>query len=92
MLADDDVFVHYLEAANSNFIADRFMFLDDSTLQNIASDAQAGFAFMNSHRTGGLSHPSELPFGRAFCGRFELAKDGSSRAIVGIYMLKGVKS
>ena len=83
-LTEDDVFVHYAEAANGNFISDRSMFLDLTTLKNISTDGVRGVAFMNSHRTGGLSHDSELPFGRTFGGRFE--QDGP-RTILGIYML-----
>ncbi len=90
----DDVYIHYVEAANSRFIGDRFMFLDASTLRNIANAAGSGFAFMNSHRTGGLSSPSELPFGRTFAGRYEEFADQTGatfgRAVVGLYMLKGV--
>ena len=90
----DDVYIHYVEAANSRFIGDRFMFLDASTLKNIANAAGSGFAFMNSHRTGGLSSPSELPFGRTFAGRYEEFADQAGatfgRAVVGLYMLKGV--
>lgn len=90
----DDVYIHYMEAANSRFIGDRFMFLDASTLRNIANAAGSGFAFMNSHRTGGLSAPSELPFGRTFAGRYdepgERAGAMFGRAVVGLYMLRGV--
>lgn len=93
-LTADDVWVHYCEAANDNFIGDRFMFLDRTTLRNIAKDAEAGAAFMNSHRTGGLSHASELPFGRTFCGRYEEYRDDQgrrrSRTIVGFFMLRGI--
>jgi hypothetical protein len=94
-LTPEDVYVHFVEAANSRFIGDRFMFLDASTLKNIATAANgAGIAFMNSHRTGGLSAPSELPFGRTFAGRYEeFADDGGmfGRTVLGLYMLKGVK-
>lgn len=94
-LTADDVYVHYLEAANSNFIGDRFMFLGKSTLKNIAADAERGFAFMNSHRTGKLSQPSELPFGKTFAGQYQAGSDENGqpqqRAIVGMYMLRGIK-
>ena len=89
-LTADQVWYGYAEAANSNFIPDRYMFLDASTLRNIARDAEAGFAFMNSHRTGGMSHPTELPFGWSFAGRYE-ETEGRKRAIIGVYMLRGVK-
>lgn len=92
-LTADDVHIRYMEAANSQFISDRHMFLDDSTLKNIGADAERGFAFMNSHRTGGLSHQSELPFGRAFAGKFSQSRDGDrmkSISDVGVYMLRGV--
>ncbi len=93
-LSLDDIYIHYVEAANSRFIGDRFMFLDASTLKNIANAAASGFAFMNSHRTGGLSAPSELPFGRTFAGRYEEFGDPAGatfgRTVVGLYMLKGV--
>lgn len=93
-LTADDVYIHYIEAASSSFIGDRYMFLGTSTLKNIARDATAGFAFMNSHRTGGLSHPAELPFGRTFTGRYEKGDPGqlgSERTLVGFYMLRGLK-
>lgn len=94
-LTADDVYIHFIEAANSNFIGDRFMFLGESTLRNIATDAASGFAFMNSHRTGSLSQPSELPFGKTFAGQFQSGVDADGqpqqRAIVGMYMLRGIK-
>lgn len=83
-LTEDDLFIFYAEAANGNYIADRSMWLDLTTLRNIAQGGAAGVAFMNSHRTGGLSHDSELPFGRTFGGRFE---SEGPRTILGIYML-----
>jgi hypothetical protein len=92
-LKAEDVYVHYVEAANSNFIGDRWMFLHETTLRNIANGGASGFAFMNSHRTGGLSSPSELPFGRTFAGRYEEHEaEGRTfkRALVGVYMVKGV--
>ncbi|WP_394794862.1 hypothetical protein [Armatimonas sp.] len=121
-LTEEDVYIHYLEAANNAFVSDRFCFIGESTLKNIATDAAAGFAFMNSHRTGGYWSPSELPLGATFCGRFERVSsssdddqtdqtdqtddsaenqasdagstrdDGSNqrRAVVGVYLLKGV--
>ncbi len=85
----DGVYRHYAEAANSNFIPDRFLFLGGTTLRNMAQDAAAGVAFMNSHRTGGLSEPTELPFGRTFAGRYEEA-EGRQRTVLGFYMDKGV--
>jgi hypothetical protein len=90
-LAAEDVYLHYLEAANDNFIADRYAFLTDATLRNIAKDATAGVAFMNSHRDGGLSHPQDLPMGKTFAGRYEQLADGRKRALVAFYMLRGVK-
>jgi hypothetical protein len=93
-LTADQVYIHYLEAGNSNFIPDRFMFLGDSTLRNVASHAEAGFSFMNSHRTGGLSSPAEQPYGQTFAGRYEEFEAGDKvyrRALVGVYMLRGVK-
>jgi len=92
-LTEDDVYVEVMEAANSSFVADRFLFIGESTLKNMQADAEAGFAFMNSHRTGGISQPSELPFGRAFAGRFERWTDGEGgvhcRTLLAVYMLKG---
>jgi len=91
----DDIYIHYAEAANTNFIPDRYAFMSRRTLKNIATDAAAGFAFMNSHRTGGLSSPAELPYGRTFAGRYENmaateSEPAGERAIIGFYMLKGV--
>lgn len=94
-LDDSDIFIHYCEAANSNYIFDRYMFLGSRTLANIAKCGIVGIAFMNSHRTGGFSSQSELPFGRTFCGRYEqyLAPDGQifDRTLQGFYMLQGSK-
>lgn len=94
-LEQDEIFVHYCEAANSNYVSDRYMFLGSGTLSNIAKCGIAGIAFMNSHRTGGFSSESELPFGRTFCGRYEqyLAEDGQlfERTLIGLYMLRGSK-
>ncbi|HEY3283076.1 MAG TPA: hypothetical protein VGN26_12455 [Armatimonadota bacterium] len=83
------VWIHYAEAANASFIGDRFAFLGDTTLRNIADDAAAGVAFMNSHRDGDLSHPAELPYGKTFAGCYEELADGTRRALVGLYMLRG---
>lgn len=94
-LSADDVYIHYLEAASNNFIGDRFAFLSESTLRNIAEDASRGFAFMNSHRTGSVSQPSELPFGKTFAGQYQAGMDSQGRkrkrAVVGVYMLRGIK-
>jgi hypothetical protein len=95
-LTPDAVYLHYVEAGNNNYIPSYFMFLSDRTLRNISQDALAGFAFMNSHRTGGLSHPAELPFGRTFAGRYEQFRAVGDappvqRALLGFYMLRGVR-
>ena len=94
-LLREQVYIHFLEAANSNFVGDRALYLGDTTLQNIAAGAQGKVAFMNAHRTGGLSAPSELPFGQTFCGLYEegFNADGlaAQRATVGVFMLAGVK-
>lgn len=94
-LGPEDVYIHHLEAANSNFIGDRFMFLHDSTLKNIAKGAKNGISFMNSHRTGGLSSPAEMPFGQTFAGLYEQGLDGKGnpvqRTTVGVWMLRGVE-
>jgi hypothetical protein len=92
-LTEGDVHLHWVEAASSRFIDDRFAFLDGSTLVNIATGGAAGVAFMNSHRTGGFSTESELPFGKTFGGRYEafLLPDGQvfERSLLGLYMLRG---
>lgn len=89
-----EVYIHYLEAASDRFVPDRFMFLHTSTLQNIAADAEAGIAFMNSHHTGGLSHPAELPFGKSFLGHYDTTPDETGRplqrALMGVYLLPGL--
>jgi hypothetical protein len=95
-LTPDDVYLHYVEAGNNAFIPSYFMFLSDTTLRNIAQDATAGFAFMNSHRTGGMSTPTELPFGRTFAGRYEEYKPVGDapplrRTLIGFYMRQGVQ-
>ncbi|RYG48701.1 hypothetical protein EON79_03680 [bacterium] len=91
----DEVYIHRIEAASGAFISDRFAFMGTSTLLNIAKGGAAGIAFMNSHRTGDMSTPSELPFGRTFAGRYE-AKMGrggrlQERALLGFYMLRGIQ-
>lgn len=90
-LVADDVYIHYLEAASGAFIADRGMFLSESTLRNIAQDAATGIAFMNSHADGALSHPAELPMGKTFAGRHEQLRDGTLRTRLAFYMLRGVQ-
>lgn len=94
-LTADQLHIHYLEAASSRYIGDRYMFLDAKTLRNIADGARDGFAFMNSHRTGDVSTPSELPFGRTFAGRYEhfIDTDGQQRqrSLLGVYMLRDIK-
>lgn len=93
-LSSQDVFIHYAEAANDNFLNDRYMWMGQNTLKNIAIAAERGIAFMNSHATGGMSAPAELPYGRTFAGRYEevIQADGSvrRRALIGVYMLRGV--
>jgi hypothetical protein len=86
-LTAEQVHIRYAEAANGNYIPSRAMFLADSTLDNIAEGAGAGVAFMNSHRTGGFSTPSELPFGQTFWGSRDRA---TGRALVGVWMLRGI--
>lgn len=92
-LTAEQVHIVYLEAGNSNFIRKYFMFLSDSSLRNIARRGNRSIAFMNSHRTGGLSTPAELPYGRTFAGRFEKAITADdrpfSRTLLGVYMLRG---
>jgi hypothetical protein len=90
-LHPDALYLRYMEAASGAFIPDRFMFLDGSTLRNIANDGRTGAAFMNSHRDGSMSAPAELPMGRTFSGRYEEYRDGSRRALLGVYMLRGVQ-
>lgn len=92
-LTADQVYLLYPEVGNTNYIEDRFMFLGRRTLRGIADSAAAGFAFMNSHRTGDLSTPTELPYGRTFAGRYETVRDEagnlSARTVIGAYMLRG---
>lgn len=93
-LSASDIYYHPIEAASGRFISDRYAFLHESTLRNIAAGGARGVAFMNSHRTGGFSTESELPFGKTAAGRFEqwLLPDGEvfERALLGFYMLRGV--
>lgn len=90
-LSLDDVYIAYAEVANNSFVSDRYAFLHSSTLRNIAQDAAQGIAFMNSHRVGMLSHPSELPYGRTFAGRYEKYASGTERTLMGFYMRRGIK-
>ena len=89
----DEVYIHYIEAGSNALIDDRFARFSTSTLVNIAACAAKGVAFMNSHRTGDVSSPSELPFGRTFAGRYEATAAAGSvdeRVYVGFYMLRGI--
>lgn len=91
-LTAEQVYIHYCEAANTAYIGERDirpMFLGKGTLRNIAADAIEGVAFMNSHRTGGLSHEAEQPMGRTFAARYEEFADGRARVLVGFYMVAG---
>jgi hypothetical protein len=94
-LTADDVYIHYMEAANNSFIEDRFMFLGEDTLRNIAKDAAEGSAFMNSHRTGGMSTDAEFAFGKTFAGQYQRGTNAKGevvqRPLLGMYMLRGVK-
>lgn len=61
-----------------------------STLDNFATDAADGVAFMNSHRTGGFGS-AELPLGRTFEGRVVGASSaGPLRVEVTSYTLRGL--
>lgn len=100
-LTEEDLYIHYLEAANNSFVSDRYCFIGESTLKNIATDAAIGFAYMNSHRTGDYWKTAELPLGATFCGRFERvastdddqtddAQGATRRSVVGFYMRRGI--
>lgn len=90
-----DVYVHYVEAANNSFIADRYAFISRNTLRNLARDGAVGIAFMNSHRTGGLSTDAEFPFGKTFAGQYQEGRDAEGkpvqRTLLGFYMLRGLR-
>lgn len=94
MTLEDIYILPTMESANSNFVGDRYLFLGTSTLRNIQREAGYGFAFMNSHRTGDFSTPSELPFGRTFAGRYERyasvddVQEPFQRTQLGVYMLR----
>lgn len=85
-LGAEDVYIHTIEAASSRYIADRFMFLGISTLQNLAADATAGIAFMTRHAHGGFAGDGENPYGRTFAGQLEQL-DSVSRVLIQLYML-----
>lgn len=86
-LGAEDVYIHTIEAASSRYIADRFMFLGLSTLQNLAADATAGIAFMTRHANGGgFAGDGENPYGRTFAGQIEQL-DSVSRVLMQLYML-----
>lgn len=94
-LTEDQIHLAYMEAGSSRLAPSRWLHLHPTTLRNVAAEAAPGFAFMNSHRTGGLSEQGELPFGRTFAGRYERWQlaDGQelSRALIGVYALRGAK-
>jgi hypothetical protein len=86
-LAEGDVYIHTLEAGSTRFIADRFMFLDETSIRNVAEEARAGFAFMTRHATGAGFTDGELPYGRVFAGDVD-TQDGVRRVVVQLYMLR----
>jgi hypothetical protein len=94
-LTVEQVYVHTIEAANNSFIEDRWAFISRNTLRNVARDAASGAAFMNSHRTGGLSTDAEFPFGKSFSGQYQEGRDAAGtavqRSLIGFYMLRGIK-
>jgi hypothetical protein len=62
-----------------------------STLENFATDATDGVAFMNSHRTGGFVGQAELPMGRTFEGKVVGASaNGPLRTEVASFTLRGL--
>lgn len=94
-LSEEDVWlVPVMQAANSNFVASRYLSLGTTTLRNVQRESEEGFALMNSHHTGSLSTPSELPFGRTYAGRYERYDRPSGqrfeRAMLWTYMLRSV--
>lgn len=93
-LEADQVLFCYPEAANQNYVHKYSMFLGLSTLKNIVASAQEGVSFMNSHRTGGMSTPTELPYGSTFCGSLQTligpSGEKTYRAVLGVYFQKGL--
>lgn len=85
-LTSDDVFLHVLEAGNNNLVADRWCFLHQSTLKNVAREAGEFRSLMNSHATGSMCAPAQLPYGVTYAGRYE-EDSGAERAFVAAYML-----
>lgn len=85
-LTSDDVFLHVLEAGNNNLVADRWCFLHQSTLKNVAREAGEFRSLMNSHATGSMCAPAQLPYGVTYAGRYE-EDGGAERAFVAAYML-----
>lgn len=61
-----------------------------SSLKNYAADAQAGVAFMNSHRTGGFA-AAELPMGRSFDAKMTGGQgNGQARLDASFYTFRGL--
>ncbi len=83
-LSENDVYVHTIEAANSRLATDRWAFLSESTLQNIARES---YAIITGHKSGGFFSDSENPYGRVFAGQIE-KKDDRTRTVVQFYMLR----
>lgn len=76
---------------SSNRLDAYFTTMAKSTLQNFAADAEAGIAFMNSHRTGGFIGDAELPLGRSLAGRFVGAGgNGVMKTLADFYTLRGL--
>lgn len=94
-LPREKILLVYPEVANRNYIPKYQMFLGLSTLKNIASAGADGISLMNSHRTGGMSQPTELPYGRTFCARLETMADPAGgrdyRVVLGGYMIAGLR-
>lgn len=68
---------------SNNSVDAYFTHMLPSTLQNFATDAEAGVSFLNSHRH------NELPFGRSLSGNFEQMGEGQ-RVTAGFYTLPGL--
>lgn len=94
---DEVLLLPPMEAASNTPVRSRFLSLGSSTLRNIYTDASQGFAFMNSHRTGSVSTPSELPMGKTYAARYErypalsAGNPGYERTVILAYMVKGIR-
>lgn len=91
-LTKDRVYIVPCEACNDSFVPDRYCFIGESSLRNLARYAnEEGFPILNSHGGGWIGN-NKLSYGAAFAGRYEaFMENGKSRkrTLLSFYMPRG---